>query len=75
MPNISGQQLAAEIRRRHPHLRLLFMSGYTENAIANQNGEDLGIDFLSKPFTATGLISKIQEVLGNPQQSVNHVQA
>src|ERR671918_465317 len=63
LPNISGPELANRIRTRSPHTRVLFISGYTGNALS---GEDLrGNAFLPKPFGTTTLIQRVHEVL-NP---------
>lgn len=74
MPRMSGRQLGDEIRRRHPELSLLFMSGYTESAIANQDSLNLDGNFLGKPFTAAGLIAKVEEVLGKARRSQSLVE-
>jgi signal transduction histidine kinase/ActR/RegA family two-component response regulator len=70
MPRMSGRQLGAEIRQRHPGVRLLFMSGYTEQATANQDCLGPGVHFLSKPFTAIALVSKVREALASPADQI-----
>jgi signal transduction histidine kinase/CheY-like chemotaxis protein len=63
MPRMGGKELAATITARDPHVKVLFMSGYTDGAIA-QNGQlEQDIAFLHKPFTPTALIRKVREVL------------
>jgi two-component system cell cycle sensor histidine kinase/response regulator CckA len=66
LPKISGPELASRIRTRSPHTRVLFMSGYTGNALS---GEDLrdGNSFLPKPFGTTTLLQRVQEVLDPPR--------
>ena len=66
LPNINGPELAERIRQRSPHTRVLFMSGYTGNALTP---DDLrgGSAFLSKPFGTTTLIARVQEVLNPPR--------
>ena len=51
MPGISGRELAKRLTARFPHLRVLFMSGYTYNVIAQNGTLEEGISFLQKPFT------------------------
>jgi two-component system, cell cycle sensor histidine kinase and response regulator CckA len=64
MPQMSGRQLAEQIRRRYPQVKFVFMSGYSEHAVVKQLMRDSGAPFLSKPFTADGLLAKLHEVLG-----------
>jgi two-component system, cell cycle sensor histidine kinase and response regulator CckA len=68
MPQMSGQQLAVQIRERYPHMKFVFMSGYTEHAVVNQLMLDSDAVFLSKPFTAVDLASKLHQALGGGEQ-------
>ena len=61
MPGMSGRQVADELRRRRPGLAVLYMSGYTESAIASHGLT--GTWFLPKPFTGPGLVAKVRDVL------------
>jgi len=72
MPQMSGDQLAQELRRQYPKLKFLFMSGYTEHAIVNQVSTTPGVSFISKPFTAAALIGKINQALGTPEQAAGN---
>lgn len=65
LPTIKGPELANRIRERSPHTRVLFISGYTGNALTP---EDLrhGNGFLPKPFGTTALIKRVHEVLNPP---------
>ncbi len=65
MPGMSGKQLADRLREKHPGLKILFMSGYTDNAIAHHGILAPGIPFLHKPFSRTDLITKIAELLAD----------
>ena len=63
MPGMSGQELADEIKRMHPKIRILFMSGYTSNAIVHRGVLDEGLSLLTKPFTRSGLVQKVHDML------------
>jgi len=63
MPNMSGRQMADALRLGRPGIRVLFMSGYTDDAISHHGILEPGTHFLEKPFTADGLLRKIREVL------------
>ncbi len=63
MPGISGRALAQTILSRNPAAKVLFMSGYTENAIIHHGVLDTGTHFLQKPFTPSILAAKVREVL------------
>jgi two-component system, cell cycle sensor histidine kinase and response regulator CckA len=63
MPGVSGQELAAELGAIRPGLRVVFTSGYTEDAIANHGVLRPGTAFLEKPFTAAQLAQKLRSVL------------
>jgi PAS domain S-box-containing protein len=66
MPGESGPELALQLLRLRPTLRVLYMSGYTEAAIIDKGIPRPGIAFLPKPFTGRTLRSKIREVLARP---------
>jgi two-component system cell cycle sensor histidine kinase/response regulator CckA len=63
MPGISGRELARQLSKTHPRTRVLFLSGYTEDAIVHQGAFDSGTAFLQKPFTLQSLSRKVREVL------------
>src|SRR5713226_6935940 len=63
MPGISGRELAKRLTACFPHLRVLFMSGYTYNVIAQNGTLEEGISFLQKPFTPQLLTEKDREAL------------
>jgi PAS domain S-box-containing protein len=64
MPGGSGPGLFKRLALLRPGLRVLFMSGYTDDAIFNQGELGPGITFLQKPFTTQGLLHKVREALG-----------
>jgi signal transduction histidine kinase/ActR/RegA family two-component response regulator len=63
MSGIGGGEVAARLRDRVPHLEVLFISGYSEDAVARQGFADEGAHFLPKPFTVDGLTRKVAEVM------------
>jgi PAS domain S-box-containing protein len=66
MPKMDGSELVEIIIRKRPEARVLFMSGYTDDAIVHHGVLAEGIPFIEKPFTPRSLACKIREVLDNP---------
>ena len=60
---MNGRQLADEVLRRRPSVKVLFATGYTRNAIIHQGRLDPDVELLSKPFTADLLARKVKQVL------------
>ncbi len=63
MPEMSGRDLAARLTARHPALRVLYMSGYSDEVLASRGVIDPGIRLLMKPFTPEALTSQVREAL------------
>ncbi len=63
MPGASGPELTRQLVERRPALRVIYMSGYTEDAIVQHGVLNPGIAFLQKPFTSEALARKVREVL------------
>src|SRR5499427_2452237 len=66
MPTMSGRELVRRLTDKHPHLRVLYMSGYTDNVITSGGVLEPGLAFLQKPFTPASLARKVREVLDAP---------
>jgi PAS domain S-box-containing protein len=66
MPEMGGRDLVYQLRESQPGARVLFMSGYTEDAALQQNILQVGEAFLAKPFTPDTLTRKVREVLETP---------
>jgi two-component system, cell cycle sensor histidine kinase and response regulator CckA len=63
MPGMDGHALAEELVRRKPTLKVLYLSGYTQDVISERGVLEAGLNFLSKPFTGTALLTKVRAVL------------
>jgi len=63
MPGLSGKDIYERLCPRMPHLKVLYMSGYTENTIAHHGILDRGTHFIQKPFRPRDLVGKVREVL------------
>jgi PAS domain S-box-containing protein len=68
MPQMNGRDLASRVKERRPDVRVLFMSGYTEEAIAHRGVLEAGSSLISKPFTQEALTRKLRDLLDSRQQ-------
>ncbi len=70
MPQMNGRELARRLHESRPKTRVLYMSGYTDNAIVHNGILDSGIAFLQKPITPDVLARKVREVLDDDEHGV-----
>ena len=72
MPGMNGRELARHITAQRPDVRVLYMSGYTENAIGQNGTLDAGVNLLQKPFSLPALKDRVREILDSepiPQEA------
>ena len=67
MPGMSGAELAKKLRTERPETKIIFMSGYTDDAVAHHGVLESGVTLLVKPFTREALVRKVREVLDRPE--------
>jgi len=63
MPLMGGKVMADWLQATYPDLKILFTSGYTDEAMAQHGVIKAGIDFLAKPYTSAALNQKVREML------------
>jgi CheY-like chemotaxis protein len=66
MPEMSGRALADAVLHTRPHCRVLFMSGYNEEMLADRAADSTADGFIQKPFTPVALATKVREILDRP---------
>jgi CheY-like chemotaxis protein len=66
MPEMSGREMVVELKRQHSVLKVLYMSGYTDDTIVHHGILEPGTAFIQKPFTPEALAWKVREVLDEP---------
>jgi two-component system cell cycle sensor histidine kinase/response regulator CckA len=69
MPGMSGRVLAERLRATRPHTRIIFMSGYTDDAVLARSMVESGIAFIQKPFTPAGLAAAVRSALDSAAHS------
>ena len=67
LPSMSGRQMADALRAARPDTRVLYMSGYTDDAISHHGILEPGTHFMEKPFTSDALLRKVREVIDSAQ--------
>jgi two-component system NtrC family sensor kinase len=63
MPGMNGRKLAEAARQRHPGLKVLYMTGYSRNAIVHQGRLDPGVSLMQKPFSQNVLATRVRSML------------
>ncbi len=66
---MDGRSLYRQLSPERPEMKVLYVSGYTEDAIVHHGVLDRDVNFLQKPFTVFGLTSKVRDVLDQPMSS------
>jgi two-component system cell cycle sensor histidine kinase/response regulator CckA len=66
MPEMDGPTMFKELRKRHPDLKIIFVSGYAEDAFQKSLPDPEKYDFLPKPFTLKQLVAQVKETMGRP---------
>jgi two-component system, cell cycle sensor histidine kinase and response regulator CckA len=66
IPGLGGRQLAARLRALHPEVRVLYLSGHTDDAVLRHGVLQEQVQFLQKPFSPLALARKVREVLDAP---------
>jgi two-component system, cell cycle sensor histidine kinase and response regulator CckA len=72
MPGMSGRELADQLKARRPDLRVLFMSGYTDDTVVRHGMLEAGIAYLEKPFRPDLLLRKVRDVLAEQSGTPNN---
>lgn len=68
MPGMTGRELAREAQRRRPNMKVLYMTGYSRNAVVHQGRLDEGVDLLQKPISQAELAHRIRMSLDRPKR-------
>ena len=63
MPKMGGKETAERLQSLYPHMKVLYMSGYTDNAIVHHGVLKPGLNFIEKPFTLKGSAHIVKEIL------------
>ncbi|TIW02739.1 MAG: response regulator, partial [Mesorhizobium sp.] len=63
MPGMNGRQLAEQARKQSPSLKVVFMTGFTRNAVVHNGVLDHDVHFIAKPFTLEQLAAKLRDAL------------
>jgi DNA-binding response OmpR family regulator len=66
MPEMNGRELATRLTALRPDLRVLFMSGYTDDVIARRGVLEAGTELLAKPFGPSALVVRVRSILHPP---------
>ena len=70
LPDGSGADVSARVAELHSEIRVLYMSGYTDDAVLRRGISENELEFLAKPFTPARLVTRVCEVLGRPRATL-----
>ncbi|MFO7986774.1 MAG: response regulator [Desulfatiglandaceae bacterium] len=65
MPGMNGKDLAKRLQKQDPNLRVLYMSGYTDEAVVHNGELEEGTPFIQKPFSPDSMARKVREAIGS----------
>lgn len=68
MPGMNGQELADKLVDRIPEIKVIYMSGYTGNALTSRSGARGDVEFIEKPFLPGDLLRRIRTVLDTKEE-------
>ena len=69
MPELGGREMVTVVRNRWPHVKVVFMSGYSEDAVLLHGVLEKNSTFIEKPFTPSQLAAKVQELMTQSDES------
>ncbi|OGX01485.1 MAG: hypothetical protein A3K11_11675 [Nitrospirae bacterium RIFCSPLOWO2_12_FULL_63_8] len=75
MPGMSGRELAAQMAMVHPETKVLYVSGYTDDAVVRHGVLNAGLAFLQKPFSTESFLLKVRDALDTPAQVYGRMKA
>jgi FixJ family two-component response regulator len=65
MPRLNGPEVAEQLTRLFPQVKVIYMSGFTDDMVFRHGVISVGVNFLQKPFTAATLTRKVRDILDN----------